>query len=295
MLYKKNAIILLILFMCVEGLINFWPIQTVARNIFWPAAIVDPSTQTIHAQPSQPSTDGSTEAAFENSQIASFESPSPFNRDAADQFSISQQTETLAPPSPSPVETTSQKPQVLVTRTTVAQSTTSDPALTTQETPRPTSTVPAVTEPAVTAPSETTTATPPTESAPTSAGSFLEDIRNLTNQARIAEGLSPLSSTALLDQAAACRANEISISLSHTRPDGRPYYTVFSDFGIVVGSGAENFSSCTADAYTASEIVNSWLASPVHRSNLLNSSYTLTGLGIYVTAGQVYIVQLFAA
>ncbi len=92
---------------------------------------------------------------------------------------------------------------------------------------------------------------------------------------RSSYGLSALSGDSQLDQAAAVRCNELLVSLSHTRPDGRSCSTVYAELGIYPFVWGENLAAgyCTA-AGTASD----WMSSDGHRANILNPAFTKCGV-----------------
>ncbi len=137
------------------------------------------------------------------------------------------------------------------------------------------------TEPTATpTPAATATPTPaPAVSAP-SDPTMLE-LFNLVNDARVQNGLEPLSWNSALAADAAVRATEISVVFSHTRPDGSDWWTVDSDrmYGENIASGQS----------TAQEVFNSWWASPGHQANILGN-YTTCGFALYYggDAGSTY-------
>ncbi len=92
---------------------------------------------------------------------------------------------------------------------------------------------------------------------------------------RSSYGLSALSEDSRLDHAAAVRCNELLVSMSHTRPDGRSCSTVYAELGIYPSAWGENLAAgyCTS-AGTASD----WMSSDGHRANILNSTFTKCGV-----------------
>lgn len=88
-------------------------------------------------------------------------------------------------------------------------------------------------------------------------------------------GLSALSEDSRLDHAAAVRCNELLVSMSHTRPDGRSCSTVYAELGIYPSAWGENLAAgyCTS-AGTASD----WMSSDSHRANILNPTFTKCGV-----------------
>ncbi len=108
----------------------------------------------------------------------------------------------------------------------------------------------------------------------------------LINEKRQEAGLSPLNMDKELTKAAKIRAQEISTKFSHVRPDGTEYYTVSKD---VYG---ENLATAKAD-HTAADIVNAWMNSPVHKSNVLYKDSTKTGFAVFEVNGITYIAEEF--
>lgn len=119
-------------------------------------------------------------------------------------------------------------------------------------------------------------------------GSLEYAIRDEINASR--EG-SSLKLDSRLCAIASCRANEISRVWSHTRPDGRHYSTVLSDYGYGAGGVTELLVYVTGQGDAAS-IVGKWLESDSHRQNLLSDGYTTLGVGIYRSGGYTYICCL---
>ena len=148
-----------------------------------------------------------------------------------------------------------------------------------------------VTETEATEPSTadaTSTPSPTPTPAPTEAPSIntptdpvMLELFNLVNDARAEQGLQPLSWSSALAADAAVRAQEITVSFSHTRPDGSDWWTVDPDrmYGENLASGQQS----------AQEVFNSWWASPGHKANILGD-YTTCGFALYYggDAGSTY-------
>jgi uncharacterized protein YkwD len=84
--------------------------------------------------------------------------------------------------------------------------------------------------------------------------------------------------------------------LSHTDPSGRSPLDRVQQAGV---SGfrmlAENIGSSDVSGDRLDSIVQAWLASPVHRQNLLHPAFNASGIGLARTAsGRTIAVQLFA-
>ena len=115
----------------------------------------------------------------------------------------------------------------------------------------------------------------------------IQKVVDLVNQARAAEGLAPLVLDQSLTDCAMARAREIEKAFSHTRPDGRPWHTVFNDYGQSYRRSGENI----ALGYTSAQaVMEGWMNSPGHRANILTPEFTRMGVG---AIGRQW-VQLFA-
>ena len=108
---------------------------------------------------------------------------------------------------------------------------------------------------------------------------------NCMNVVREEQGLEPLDFDPNLGYAAQTRAEECADKFSHTRPDGRDWYTV-------------NQSICYGEnlAYgydKAEDVVDAWLASPAHRDLLLDDEFVTCGIGSYEEDNVTYIACEF--
>ena len=119
---------------------------------------------------------------------------------------------------------------------------------------------------------------------------FAEEMLRLVNAERAKAGLAALGSTSALTAAAQKRAEEITVKVSHTRPDGRDCFTVFDDYGVFSSHRGENLAA----GYKApGEVMAGWMKSSGHKSNILGD-FTKLGVGITVKKnGTICWVQLF--
>ena len=121
---------------------------------------------------------------------------------------------------------------------------------------------------------------------------YADEVISRTNAERQKVGLRMLDKDSGLMAATALRAQEIERVFEHTRPDGRPYYTVLSEFQVKsYNRWAENIIYSTGG--TPAEAMEWWMNSPGHRVNILNKDYTHIGVGVHQSKGQTYFVQLF--
>lgn len=119
-----------------------------------------------------------------------------------------------------------------------------------------------------------------------------QDFLRLVNQYRRQNGREELVLSASLTQAAQIRAEEISRTFSHTRPDGKQWYTVLEDRGIHTSSCGENIAY---NYDTPEEAMQGWTHSQSHREIILTESYQYFGAACFRdSAGSCYWVQLFS-
>ncbi len=120
---------------------------------------------------------------------------------------------------------------------------------------------------------------------------FRDKVFQLINQERADHQLGELKRTDTLDTMAGIRAKESSVSFSHTRPNGMTPASLFKQYKLSYSSAGENL------AYgfnTPAELVEAWMQSPEHCSNILNSKFCCTGMGFYENSdGAIYCVQIF--
>ena len=103
------------------------------------------------------------------------------------------------------------------------------------------------------------------------------------NAIRVQNGLNELIWNDNLEYVANVRAKELPQNFSHTRPNGKPWYTVNSKI-----QGGENL------AYgfeTAESVVDAWMNSESHRDNILYPDFKEIAIAIYVVDGTYYWAQ----
>ena len=109
---------------------------------------------------------------------------------------------------------------------------------------------------------------------------------NLMNQQRAAQGLPALVWSTALTNAAQVRANEITRSFSHTRPDGSAFWTV--DSNVQYGENLAKLYQSADSVYAA------WMNSPTHAANIMDAGYKTVGIAICQTGdGSWYWAQEF--
>lgn len=128
------------------------------------------------------------------------------------------------------------------------------------------------------------------ETSPSNDSETKQQLVDKMNEERQANGVSEISHSAELDALAQIRAEEIYQSFSHTRPDGSSCFTILS--GVAYSTAGENIAAGQKDV---GEVMDAWMNSPGHRSNILNPSFGKVGIGYFVAPDGygIYWVQLF--
>ena len=109
-------------------------------------------------------------------------------------------------------------------------------------------------------------------------------VLTLVNNERIKQGVKPLVMNRSLLDTAMLRAAECAVCFSHTRPDGS---TCLTANALISG---ENIA---ANQQNAAEVMDSWMGSSGHRSNILNADFTTIGIGCFKNNGFITWVQCF--
>ena len=110
------------------------------------------------------------------------------------------------------------------------------------------------------------------------------------NDYRSANGLGVLGYDAQLQGTADIRAKESASSFGHTRPDGSAAVTAVTVDYTVAG---ENLIQVTKELASVDIIVETWLASPTHKANIVLGDFSQTAIGIYESNGTLFISQIF--
>lgn len=95
-----------------------------------------------------------------------------------------------------------------------------------------------------------------------------------------------------LEKMAMARAKELFENYSHTRPNGKEFYTIMEDLNIknYWNGNGENIAYGYKDA---KHVMKGWMESKGHRENILDKRYTSVGVGLYIKNGLAYWVQIF--
>ncbi len=119
---------------------------------------------------------------------------------------------------------------------------------------------------------------------------YEQEVIRLVNQHRKEKGLKPLTYDWELSRVARYKSQDMKDNryFAHESPTYGTPFQMIRNFGISFRSAGENIAKGYA---TPQAVVNGWMNSPSHRSNILNPSYTHIGVG-YVSGGN-YWTQMF--
>jgi uncharacterized protein YkwD len=104
----------------------------------------------------------------------------------------------------------------------------------------------------------------------------------LVDGERAAAGLRALSDSPLLDAAASAYAARMVAQdfFDHAAPDGSTLETRIAATGYDLVAAGEDIGYATGTDATAAAMVAAWMASPAHRANILDPTFTDLGVGV---------------
>jgi len=145
-----------------------------------------------------------------------------------------------------------------------------------------------------TTPSATPSTTPSTTSqSGSSYASFQNQVIQLVNEQRTANGLKPLTANAPLTNTATLKSQDMAKLnyFDHTSPTYGSPFDMMKKYGITYRAAGENIAMGQT---TPAQVMQGWMNSPGHRANILNASFTQIGVGIAKNAqGQLIWTQQF--
>ena len=116
-----------------------------------------------------------------------------------------------------------------------------------------------------------------------------DDVLALMNAERAKAGLSELVMNDDLVAVAQTRAIECSTKFSHTRPNGKAWYTVSS-----LTNGENLAHAVNNNQQKPENVVLAWMLSPTHKANVLRATASSVGIYYYYAEnGETYIVCEF--
>jgi len=126
----------------------------------------------------------------------------------------------------------------------------------------------------------------------TQADAYEKQVVDLVNAERTKRGLRPLSVNWELARVARYKSEDMDKNryFSHQSPTYGSPFEMMRNFGIRFTAAAENIATGQP---TPQSVVNAWMNSPGHRENILNSTFTQTGVGYSNSRGTPYWTQMF--
>lgn len=121
-------------------------------------------------------------------------------------------------------------------------------------------------------------------------------IVTLINQVRMGNEAQSLTFSETLSQVARFRACDMFNRnyFSHYTPEGTNVFNLMRNWKIKFKYGGENLAKGKPASYTTAErIVNAWMASDLHKVNLVRKVYRKVGVGIEVQGGEKIVVLIF--
>lgn len=119
------------------------------------------------------------------------------------------------------------------------------------------------------------------------------EVIRLVNVQRVNNGLQPLTANWELCRVARYKSADMANKgyFSHTSPTYGSPFRMMEDFGLRFSAAGENIAYGQT---TPAQVMNSWMNSPGHRSNILNGTYTQIGVGLAKNKnGVCYWTQMF--
>ena len=119
-----------------------------------------------------------------------------------------------------------------------------------------------------------------------------QEVFNLINQQRTSNGLSALKIDSEVQNVARIKAQDMVNNnyFSHTSPTYGSPFDMLKSYKVSYTTAGENIAGNSSN----SGAVTAWMNSSGHRANILNSSFTYTGIGVVSSPkyGKIY-VQMF--
>ncbi|OPJ57392.1 CAP domain-containing protein [Clostridium oryzae] len=119
------------------------------------------------------------------------------------------------------------------------------------------------------------------------------EVLRLVNAERARAGVKPLTMNWQLERVARYKCQDMINKnyFSHTSPTYGSPFTMMQNFGIQFSAAGENIAK---GQRSPAEVMNSWMNSPGHRSNILSGTYTQIGVGLAKdSSGTSYWTQMF--
>ena len=117
---------------------------------------------------------------------------------------------------------------------------------------------------------------------------YAYQVLDLVNQERAKKNLNPVTMDKNLLECAMTRAEELTVYASHTRPNGSICFSAFPYFE----DPSENLA---INQGTPEGVMESWIESSGHYTNIMNSKNVSAGIGCYSQNGHLYWIQCFSS
>lgn len=117
---------------------------------------------------------------------------------------------------------------------------------------------------------------------------YAYQVLDLVNQERAKKNRNPVTMDKNLLECAMTRAEELIVYASHTRPNGSICFSAFPYFE----DPSENLA---INQGTPEEVMESWIESSGHYTNIMNSKNVSAGIGCYSQNGHLYWIQCFSS
>ena len=117
---------------------------------------------------------------------------------------------------------------------------------------------------------------------------YAYQVLDLVNQERAKKNRNPVTMDKNLLECAMTRAEELTVCASHTRPNGSICFSAFPYFE----DPSENLA---INQGTPEEVMESWIESSGHYTNIMNSKNVSAGIGCYSQNGHLYWIQCFSS
>ncbi len=108
---------------------------------------------------------------------------------------------------------------------------------------------------------------------------------DIINKERAKVGAKPLTMNSTLNQVSKARVKEASTYFSHTRPNGKAFVTLYSEYKLSYKYAGENL---VCGMNTPELAVKAWMVSPSHKKCMLSNDYSQIGVGVCVNNGITY-------
>jgi uncharacterized protein YkwD len=120
-------------------------------------------------------------------------------------------------------------------------------------------------------------------------------VRQRINMIRQQQGLSQLRHHEQLAQVARNYSRRMAEQhfFAHKSPQGDTMVERVRSMGIVYFMLGENLFTCTNIPQPVPAAITGWMNSPGHRTNILQSEYRETGVGVWRQGNTYYFTQLF--